>query len=70
MLPTEVFKVYQNMSSSIFSELFRRPDISYNLRSSSNFAGSNVKSVFYGSENISYLLPKIWDIVSLKPKEL
>ena len=42
MVATEIFKVYQSMSSPIFSELFRRRDISYNLRSNSNFAMANV----------------------------
>ena len=30
----------------------------------------NVRSVFSGSESISYLGPKIWDIVPLELKEL
>ena len=54
MLATEMFKVYRSMSP-ILSELFRRGDISYNSQSNSNFAMSNVKSVFHGSESISYL---------------
>ena len=70
VLVKEMFKVYRSMSPPIFSELFRRRDISYNLRSNSNFAVPNVKSVFHGSESISYLGPKIWDIVLLEPKEL
>ena len=60
MLATEMFKVYRSLSPRIFSELFRRRrDICYNLRSNSNFAVPNVKSVFHGSESISYLGPKI-----------
>ena len=70
MLATEMFKVYRCMSPPIFSELFRRRDICHNLRSNSNFALPNVKSVFHGSESISYLGPKIWDIVPLELKEL
>ena len=58
------------MSPPIFSELFCPRDICYDLRSNSNFAVSNVKSVFHGSESISYLSPKIWDIVPLELKEL
>ena len=58
------------MSPPILSELFRRRDINYNLRSSSNFVVLNVKSVFHGSESISYLGPKIWDFVPLELKEL
>ena len=30
----------------------------------------NVRSVFHGNESISYLSPKIWDIVPLELKEL
>ena len=58
------------MSPLIFSKLFRRCDISYNLRSNANFAVPNVKSVFHISESISYLGPKIWDIVPLELKVL
>ena len=60
----------QDKSPSIFIELFRRRDICYNLRSNSNFAVPNVKSVFHGSKSISYLGPKIWDIVPLELKQL
>ena len=70
MLATEMFKVYRGMSPPIISELFRRRDISYNLRSNSNFAVPNVKSVFHGSKSITYLGPKIWDIIPLQLKEL
>ena len=55
----------QNMSPPIFSELFRRRDIIYNLQSNSSFAVPNVKSIFHECESISYLGPKIWDIVPL-----
>ena len=58
------------MSPTIFSELFRWRDISYNLRSNSNFLVPNVKFLFHGSDSISYIGPKIWDIVPLELKEL
>ena len=70
MLATEMFKVYRSMSPPIFSELFRGRDICYNLRSNSSFVVPHVKSVFHGSESISYLGPKIWDIVPLELKKL
>ena len=53
----------------IFSELFCRRDVS-GLPSNSNFAVPNVKSVFHGSKSITYLGPKIWDILPLQLKEL
>ena len=71
MLATEIFKVYRTMSLPIFSELFGRRDINYNLRSNSNFAVPNVKSVFMEVKVIPcYLSRKIWDIVPLQLKEL
>ena len=59
ILATEIFKVYQNMSPPIFSQIFHRRDISYKLRINSDFEMANVRSVFHGSETISYLVPKI-----------
>ena len=70
MLAIEMFKVSRSISPPIFSELFRRRDICHNLRSNSNFAVPNVKSVFHGSESISYLGPKICDILPSELKEL
>ena len=70
MLAMEMFKVCRSISPPIFSELFRRRDICHNLRSNSNFAVPNVKSVFHGSESISYLGPKICDILPSELKEL
>ena len=58
------------MSPPIISELFCRRDISYNLTNNSNFPVPNGESVFHGSGSISYLGPKIWDIVPLELKEL
>ena len=68
MLATELFKVYRNIYLSIFSEIFHRRDMNYNLRINFEFAIPNIRSVFRGS--ISYLGPKIWDIVLLQLKEL
>ena len=67
---TEIFKVYRNISPPIFSEIFHRRDKNYNLRINSDIAMPNVRSVFHGSESISYLGPKIWEIVPLELKEL
>ena len=52
------------MSPTIFSELFRWRDISYNLRSNSNFLVPNVKSVFHESDSCTF------DVVPLELKEL
>ena len=69
MLVTKMFKVCRNESPPIFEETFLRSVINYNLRSNSEFAVPNVRSVFLGSESNSYLYPKIWDVVPLKLEE-
>ena len=70
ILATEMFKVYRNISPPIFSEIFHRRDKNHTLRINSDFAVPNARSVFHGSESISYLGPKIWDIAPLELKEL
>ena len=70
ILATGVFKVHRNISPLIFGEIFHQRVISYNLRINSDFAIPNVRSVFHGSKSISYLGPKIWNIVLLELKEL
>ena len=64
MLATEMFKVHRSISPPILSEFFCRRDISY------NFCRAKSKICFSWSESISYLDPKIWDIVPLKLKDL
>ena len=70
MLVTKMFKACWNRSSPIFEETFFQSVINSNLRSNSEFAVPNVRSVFLGSESNSYLYPKIWDVISLKLEEL
>ena len=65
-----MFKVYRNISPPIFSEIFHRRDINYNLRINSDFAMPNVGSVFLGSESSTFLGSKIWDIVLLELNKL
>ena len=69
MVATEMLKVYRNISQPIFSEIFYRSYISYNLTFNSGFAVLNVRSFFLTSF-FTYLGPKICDIVALELKEL
>lgn len=59
-----------HISPLIFSETFLRPDINSNLRSNLKSVVPNVRFDFCGIESVSYLGPKIWNIVLLKLKEL
>ena len=52
------------------SEIFDKRNNVYEIRNPSEFARPNVRSVFNGTESISFLGPKIWDFVPNELKQL
>ena len=69
-LATDFFKESKGLSPTIFSEVFSKRSVQYHLRHASEFSVPNVKSTFQGTESLSYLGPKIWDLVPKELKEL
>ena len=64
-LETESYKVANEMSPEKMNEIFQLRDKShYNLRYTSEFIIPPIHSVYHGSESVSYLGPKIWDLIS------
>ena len=45
------------------NETFPFRDININLRNNTDFISRNVKTVRYGTESLSYLAPKIWNLL-------
>ena len=69
-LATEMFKIHRGLSPDILREIFV-PKISlYNLRRNNTFERRQVHSVYHGTESLSFLGPKIWDLVPLEFKQL
>ena len=68
-LPTEMFKVKNNIAPEIMKELFAPKTSSYDLRNNNSFKRRRVKSVWHGTKLVSYLDPKIWDLVPNEIKE-
>ena len=64
-----MFKVYKNLSSTIVAEIFCARN-NYNLRYSLLFSIPYVKTVYHGSESLSNLGPKIWNLVPSTLKKL
>ena len=62
-LATEIYMALHNLSSVLMSELFQLKDIRYNLRQRKTLITNNIKTVKYGSETISNLAPKIWQLI-------
>ena len=68
-LATEMFKVKNNIALEIMKELFAPKMSSYDLRNNNSFKRRRVNSVWHGTESVSYLGPKIWDLVPNEIKE-
>ena len=69
VLATEMFKIYKEISPDLLSDVFVRNKQMYELRNNSCFKSRKVKSVFHGTESLSFLGPKIWDLVPSDIKE-
>ena len=70
-LEIEMFKFYNEFSPPLISNMFKlKAEDSYNLRQVSEFSRSMVKSVYHGTESISYLGRKICDILPEKLKNI
>ena len=63
VLATEIFKAKLNISPEISKELFSFNVRNYNFRSQLTLKRIKINSVYFGSESLSSLAPKIWDLV-------
>ena len=63
-LATEFYKIKNGISPELFTEIFARETEShYNLRRCNDFRIPSIRTVYHGSESISFLGPKIWNIL-------
>ena len=69
VLVTELYKVKSNMAPEILHEIFQNRTSSYNLRTNSSFAVRPVHSFCHGTESLSFLGPKIWELVPEDAKQ-
>ena len=58
------------MAPEILTEIFPQNESSYSLRKSTTLQGRSIKTAMYGSEPISSLGPKIWDILQTELKRI
>ena len=64
ILATKIYKLVNNLLPPGMNRVFKlNSDSRYNLRQILQFSRCFVKSVYHGTESISYLGPKIWDIL-------
>ena len=58
-----IHRVKHRIAPKIMCELFNEAKVPYDLRQDVSFRSYNVKTVLYGTESLSYLGPKIWNLV-------
>ena len=69
-LATEIFRICKNLSPAIIADLFHVRQNDYNLRHDSCFGIPKVNSAYHGTEGLSNLGPRIWNLVPNKVKQL
>ena len=69
VLATEMFKIHRGLSLEILRETFLPKTSSYNLRRIDTFEKRKVHSVYHGTESLSFLGPKICDLLPVELKQ-
>ena len=62
-LATEWFKLHNNLAPPLMYTLFPKRDITLDLRRINPFLSYNVRTVYYGTETISFRGPQTWALV-------
>ena len=62
-------RVNHRITPKIMCKLFNEANVPYNLRQDVSFRSYNIKTVLYGTETLSYLAPKIWNLVPFDIKD-
>jgi len=68
LLAVEIYKALNKLSSTLMTELFQIKKTKYDLCKGNTLISRNVKTVYYGTESISYLAPKIWELIPIDIK--
>ena len=63
VLATEMYKVSNGLPTPFMKDIFPINRNPYNLRQNSQFSRPRINTVYHGTESISNLGPKIWDLV-------
>ena len=62
-LAIEMYKVKQNISPQLMHNIFIKKDNIYKLRNETRWETGAVKSVYHGTESLSFRGPKTWDML-------
>ena len=70
VLATEMYKTRDGLSTPLLKDIFPINRNPYNLRQNTQFSRPRINTVYHGTESISNLGPKIWDLVPSNLKEI
>ena len=69
VLATELYKVHNGLAPELMNNIFKKRNVTYYFRNISTFETRNIKPVYYGSETISFVGPKIWELLPCSIKD-
>ena len=69
VLARELFKVHHGLAPELMNNMFKKINVMYYFRKNSTFETRNIKSVYYGSEKISFLGLKVWGLLPSNIKD-
>ena len=69
-ISTEMYEISNGLSTPLMKDIFPINRNPYNLRQNSQFSRPRINTVYHGSESISNLGPKIWNLVPSNLKEI
>ena len=69
LLATEMYKMKNHILPCLLSEFVTAREASYNFRAISDFLPYDPRTVHLGTESLSFLGPKVWDLVPSHIKE-
>ena len=70
VLATEIYKISNDLSMPLMKDIFLINRNTYNLGQNSQFSRRRRNTVYHGTESISNLGPKIWDLEPSNLKEI
>ena len=65
-----MYKILDRLSSKIMKDILKTKINYYNTLNALIFSKRNLKTVRYALQTMSYMSPKIWDLVPKKMKQL
>ena len=68
-LALEMYKIKHHISSPLFQDIFPEFTGSHDLRNNKCWRTSNIRTVLYGSETLSYRGPKTWELLPQSIKD-